>query len=134
MYVLFFIMGLFTHNLINRICNLQLIEGLDGDASGSASGSDVESGFYGRPVAIVIVVIFIVSVVAYVAISISDKAGKARPRKSPEEKEISKKLEDWSGCEVTRENNEWGNHEKIYKKICDNLFTWKKNVYDQGSG
>jgi len=35
MYVLFFIMGLFTDNLINRICNLQLIEGSDYESSDS---------------------------------------------------------------------------------------------------
>jgi len=131
MYVLFFIMGLFTNNLINRICNLQLIEGLDGNASDSASDSDEGFGLYGGTLGKIIGFGFFGVLGICVIIKVIERSRKAPGLKTQVQVESNKKLKDYDTCVVNRNNN-WINqmtdkeYPDFYKQFCENLF----NIYD----
>ena len=131
MYVLFFIMGLFTNNLINRICNLQLIEGLDGNASDSASDSDEGFGLYGGTLGKIIGFGFFGVLGICVIIKVIERSRKAPGLKTQVQVESNKNLKDYDTCVVNRNNN-WINqmtdkeYPDFYKQFCENLF----NIYD----
>ena len=136
MYVLFFIMGLFTNNLINRICNLQLIEGLDGNASDSASDSDEGFGLYGGTLGKIIGFGFFAVFVIIGIIKVVERLRKAPRLKTQVQLDTRKKLNDYDEC-VDNRDMLWMTHNgeerpDFYKKFCEKIFNWKDNIYDQG--
>jgi len=123
MYVLFFIMGLFTNNLINRICNLQLIEGTDGNASGSAS--DTEGGVSGRIILALIIAAFVIISFIYLLYWCGTS-----------QEEVGIKLSKLSDC-VTAEENNWKDHEgnlipELNKTDCEKLRKWRRDSEAKG--